>query len=195
MAAIAVPSPRPAAPKITVEEYLERERRATVRHEYVDGEVLEMPGETPTHNEIAGNIYRKLGNNFEARACKVYMEGIRVRVTPTRYRYPDVVALCGQAQFDSDNPPALLNPFVIFEVLSPSTEEFDKDENFVEYRQVASLTDYVLVAQDEALVIHYTRTAPNRWALTEYTDLSDAFMLASLEVTLALTDVYRQIVF
>ena len=195
MAAIAVPSPRPTAPKITVAEYLEQERRATVRHEYVDGEVLEMPGETPTHNEIAGNIYRKLGNIFEERACKVYMEGIRVRVTPTQYRYPDVVAFCGAAQFDSDNPPALLNPFVIFEVLSPSTEGFDRDEKFVEYRQVASVTDYILVAQDEALVIHYTRTAPNRWTLTEYTTLTDVFTLASLEVTLTLTDVYRKIAF
>jgi Uma2 family endonuclease len=123
------------------------------------------------------------------------MEGIRVRVTPTQYRYPDVVVLCGEPRFDLETPPALLNPSVIVEVLSPSTEAFDRDEKFVEYRQIAGLSDYVLVAQDQLLVIHYKRESPNRWALTEYTDLSDALTLAPLDVTLSLKDVYRKVLF
>jgi Uma2 family endonuclease len=195
MSAIAVPPPQPAKQKVTVQEYLERERRAKLRHEYVDGEILEMSGETPAHNRIAGNIYLKLEIAFGERPCGAFMENIRVRVTPSQYRYPDVVALCGEPHFDAENPPSLLNPTVIFEVLSPSTEGFDRDEKFVEYRQIAAFNDYVLVAQDQVLVIHYARQGPHRWQLTEYTALSDVLTLTTLAVTLSLTDVYRKIAF
>ncbi len=171
------------------------ERTAGVRHEYVDGEILAMAGESPAHNRVAGNIYRLLGNIFEERECEVFIENVRLRVTPTQYRYPDVVALCGEAQFDDTKPPSLLNPSVIFEVLSPSTEGFDRDEKFMEYRQIAGLTDYLLVAQDAALVIHYARQSPNQWTLTEYTALTDALSLPALEVALPLSDIYRKIRF
>jgi Uma2 family endonuclease len=180
---------------MTVQEYLEFERCATARHEYVNGEVLEMPGESPKHNRIAGNIYLKLELAFGERACEAFMENIRVRVSPSQYRYPDVVALCGKPQFDSDHPPSLLNPAVIFEVLSPSTEAFDQDEKFAEYQQIDDLTDYVLVAQYGRLVIHYVRQTPDHWTLTRYRDLSDTLTIATLEVTLALSDVYRKITF
>lgn len=189
---VAQPSSRP---KVSVQEYLEMERKSEVRHEYVDGVILAMSGETPTHNRIAGNVYRKFGNDFEERPCEAYIEGVRVRVTPTQYRYPDVAALCGDAQFDDTNPPALLNPSVIVEVLSPSTEKFDREEKFLEYRQIAGLTDYVLIAQDEILAIHYARQSPHQWALTEYTALEDTLHFASLEVTLSLADIYRKITF
>jgi len=180
---------------MTVQVYLEFERRATVRHEDMDGEVLEMPGDTPEHNQIVGNIYRNLSNQFEERECDVYFENIRVRVSPSQHRYPDVVALCGEPQFDSDYPPSLLNPAVIFEVLSPSTEAFDQDEKFAEYQQIDGLADYVLVAQYGRLVIHYVRQTPDNWTLTRYRAPSDTLTLATLEVTLALSDIYRKITF
>ncbi|HLK55493.1 MAG TPA: Uma2 family endonuclease [Chthonomonadaceae bacterium] len=183
------------ASKVTVQEYLERERTSDSRHEYVDGEILAMAGETPEHNRIAGNIYRKLGNAFEERPCETFIENIRVWVTPTQYRYPDVVALCGEAQFDNERPPSLLNPSVIIEVLSPSTERFDRDEKFVEYRQLETVTDYVLVAQDEILVVHYTRVSPNQWTVIVYTSLTDTLTFTTLEVSLGLADIYRKIIF
>ncbi len=196
---LAVPAPTvaslPPAPKITVQQYLEMERKSEVRHEYVNGKIIEMAGESPTHNRIAGNIYRHLGNRFEDQPCDVFIEGIRVRVTPTQYRYPDVVALCGEAQFDATRPPALLNPGVIFEVLSPTTEQEDRDEKWTEYQQLPSVTDYVLVSQNVVQVIHYVRVSDTHWTITIYHDLQNALTLASLNTTLPLADVYRKIVF
>lgn len=135
----AQPTARPLPPdasqpssdgKASVREYLEQERHADVRHEYVDGEILAMAGETPAHNRIARNICIALEQAFGERSCESFIENIRVRVTPTQYRYPDVVAVCGESQFDNEHPPSLLNPMVIFEVLSPSTEGYDRDEKF-----------------------------------------------------------------
>jgi Uma2 family endonuclease len=169
------------------------ERRSEVRHEYVNGEIRAMSGEKPVHNRVAGNIYFRLETAFGDRPCAAYFEGIRLRVTPTQYRYPDVTALCGDAQFDDENPQALLNPTLIVEVLSPSTEAFDRNEKFVEYWQIPSLTDYVLVAQDQYLVIHYARQSPTQWLLTVYTALTDTLTFASLDVSMSLSDVYRKI--
>lgn len=182
-------------PEVTVEQYLEMERRSKVRHEYVDGKVIAMAGESLAHNRIARNIVVKLETNFADNACETFMENIRVRVTPTRYRYPDVVALCGEAQIDDTNPPALLNPAVIFEVASPSTENEDRDEKWTEYQQLPSVTDYVLVAQNVVQVMHYVRESEERWVITIYHDLQNALTLASLNTTLPLADIYRKIVF
>ena len=101
-----VTSSLPPVPEVTVEQYLEMERKSETRHEYVDGKVIAMAGESSTHNLVAGNIYRQLGNRFEDQPCVVFIENIRTRVTPTQYRYPDVVALCGEAQFDNTKPAA-----------------------------------------------------------------------------------------
>jgi Uma2 family endonuclease len=190
------PSPTSALPtRKTLEEYFALERRSDVRHEYSNGYIRAMAGESPQHNRIAGNVYLRLEIAFGDRPCGAYFEGVRLRVTPTQYRYPDVMALCGDAQFDDENPPALLNPSAIIEVLSPSTAENDRTEKFVEYRQVEGLTDYVLVEQDRILVIHYARQSDTQWMLTEYTRLDDTFTLTSLEVSLTLADIYRKVVF
>ncbi len=178
-----------------MQEYLELERHSEVRHEYIDGELRAMAGETPEHNQIAGNIYRKFGNLFENRPCFAYIEGVRVRVTPTQYRYPDVVALCGNARFDAERPPALLNPGVIVEVLSPSTEAVDQDEKFEEYRQIDGVTDYVLISQDRVQVSHHVRQETGHWLVTEYTTLEDTVRFSGLEVEVTLTEIYRKIVF
>jgi Uma2 family endonuclease len=180
---------------MTVAEYLEMERKSEIRHEYVDGYIRAMSGETPRHNRIAGNVYRAFENRFENQPCSAYIEGIRVRVTPTQYRYPDIVALCGEEQFDNDNPPALLNPSVLVEVLSPSTQEFDRREKFIEYRQIAEMTDYLLIGQDQILVIHYARQSPTQWMVREYAALTDSLTLASLDVTVTLGEIYRKVSF
>jgi Uma2 family endonuclease len=192
----APPAPEPpATPKISVPEYFALERVSEIRYEYVDGEIIPMPGESLTHNRIALNFSILLDRAFEDRDCVVYIESVRLRVSPAKYRYPDVLALCGEPVTDGDNPPALLNPALIVEVLSPSTQAIDQGEKFFEYWQIPGLTDYVLVAQDAMSVTHCVRHNPRQWTATEYTGLADTLMFASLGVTLTLSDVYRKVVF
>lgn len=177
------------------EEYLAWEREQETRHEYVDGEILAMADESPEHNEIAGNIHFQFKLAFRGRPCKVYMEGVRVRVSPTRYRYPDVVAVCGEIAFAETNPRTLLNPTVIFEVLSPSTGLQDATDKLAEYTQLASVTDYVIVAQTQSLVIHHRRQSGQAWATRLHMQPDDRIRFESLDVTLTVADCYEGIIF
>lgn len=206
------PEPRyvwPGSIPMTVEEYLAWEPTVETRYEYADGyaipkhgvEELEdgtvraMSGEEPEHNRIAINVCGHIDRAFGERECQVYIENVRTRVSPTQYRYPDVVALCGEARFDNIRPPALLNPAVIVEVLSPSTESVDRGVKFLEYRQVSTVTDYVLITRDRPLVEHYARQRAGAWTFREYTALTDTLTFASIDVAITLADIYRRIVF
>ncbi len=171
------------------------ERTSDIRHEYIDGMVIAMSGESLEHNQIAGNVYVRIELAFGERPCRVFMEGIRVRVSPTRYRYPDVVALCGEPRVDDSNPPVLLNPNVIVEVLTPSTEQFDRDDKFMEYRQIDSLTDYVLIEQDHISVVHAARIGPTEWMIRDFSNSTDQLTFAALDVSLSLADIYRKVTF
>ena len=168
---------------MSVDEYRQLVRTSEIRYEYVDfyaipkdgveilenGEIRAMSGVSPAHNEIAGNVYFKIKLETVGRPCKAYFESIRVRVAPAKYRYPDVAALCGTAQFDADTPPCLLNPSVLVEVLSPSTQSVDRSDKLDEYRQIPTLTDYVLIAQERMFVTHYARHALLPWTVADYT--------------------------
>ncbi len=192
--------------KISVAEYHEMLRKSDVRLEYLDGvvmdmagrsvlnsEIVAMAGEMPQHNEIAGNVFFEFKGALQGRNCKVYFENIKVSVWATRYRFPDIVALCGDPEFDNQKPPSLLNPQVIIEVLSPSTAEFDKGDKFVEYKQIASLMDYVLIEQDKMQVTHYARQSPIQWTVTDYTKADDRIVLAPLNLDLTLAAIYQEI--
>ena len=180
-------------PKVSVADYLAMERHSDTRHEYVDGEVIAIAGESLEHNNIAGNILVEFRIAFRDRPCNAYMKNVRVRVSPTQYRYPDVVALCGATVRDEESPPALLNPGVIVEVLSPSTQSLDRNGKFTEYRGLDSLTDYVLVAQERVSVLHYVRQGELQWLIREYVNLSDVLTFAMLEVSFALSEIYRKV--
>ena len=171
------------------------ERASDIRYEYVEGEIIPMLGDSLAHNQIAGNFSVFLDRAFGDRDCAVYIESIRLRVSPTKYRYPDVLALCGEPVTDGKNPPALLNPMLVVEVLSPSTQAIDQGEKFFEYWHIPGLTDYVLVAQEAVSVTHCARQNDRQWSATEYTSLTDSLTFASLGVTLALSDIYRKMVF
>ena len=179
----------------TPEEYFEIDERAGERLEYVDGEILAMAGTSFEHNDVTSNICLEIKTQFRGRPCKVYMENIRVRVSETRYRYPDIVALCGAAQVAETRPPTLLNPMVIFEVLSSSTKNKDTGEKFDEYAQNNTLTDYVLVAQDAMRVRHYRRLNEKEWQVSTYTQAEEIVRLESLNVSLTLADIYNEITF
>ena len=190
----------------TVEEYLALERASEERHAYLDGQIYAMAGESPEHGDICSNLVIDVGAQLRGRPCRVWTKDTKVRSGPlpqTRrifkglFSYPDLVMVCGEPQFHDAYRDVLLNPTVIIEVLSPSTEAFDRGEKFRRYRIFnPSLSDYVLVAQDQPLIEHFVRQEHGQWLLAaSVSDLSGSVSLASIQCTLPLTNVYDRIVF
>ncbi len=179
----------------TQEQYLALERSATYKSEYLNGQVLAMAGASLEHNTITANFVRVIGNRFTGRPCQVFSSDMRVKVITTRlYSYPDVVAVCGEMQFDDVQRDTLTNPSVIVEVLSSSTEAYDRGEKFAHYRRLSSLTEYVLVAQDRVRVERYLRQ-PDGWVLTEMSDLDSRLTLTSIDCDISLRDLYDKVEF
>ena len=179
---------------ITREEYLARERQAEYKSEYIDGEVVAMTGASRRHNLIATNIIISLGQQLKGLPCELYPSDMRVYIPATnKYTYPDVVAVCEEPQFEDSYIDTLLNPGLIIEVLSDSTEAYDRGKKFRDYRSIDSLAEYILVAQDESRIEQYLRQADGNWLLTERRFLEDIVTLASIQCTLALRDVYDKV--
>ena len=181
----------------TPEEYLALEVPAEYKSQYVDGEIFAMAGAQPWHIEVVDNITAALRTRLRGRPCKSYSSEMRVRSKPGNlWTYPDVVALCGKPIFDTDgDPQTLLNPQVIFEVLSPSTQTFDRGDKFRRYRQLESLTDYVLVSSDRRRVEHH-RVQPNGvWICEEYSHQNSRFRLVTLDCELPLAEIYEGVTF
>jgi len=133
----------------TPEEYLEYERKSEIRHEYIDGEIYEMAGANKRHNRISVNVVRLLDNQLLERDCNVYGSDMRVRITSIgKYTYPDVIAVCGEEIFEDETEDTLLNPMLIVEVLSKSTEAYDRGGNFEYYQTIESFQEYVLITQE-----------------------------------------------
>ena len=178
----------------TPEEYLALERKAEYKSEYFAGEIFAMSGASERHNLIVGNVFAMLHIQLRKRPCRVYMSDMRVRVSPTGlYTYPDIVALCGEPQFDDEQKDTLLNPAVIIEVLSPSTEAYDRGEKFAHYRKLSSVAEYVLISQEKPHVEHFVRQPDNQWLLSETSNLHDAVQLPSINCALALDEVYEKV--
>jgi len=181
-------------PRLTPEQYLALERQAAYKSEYFAGETFAMAGASERHNMIVTNISREISLQFKGRPCKNYSNDLRVRISSTGlYTYPDVVAICGEAQFEDEHQDTLLNPTVIVEVLSPSTEAYDRGEKSWHYRQIASLAEYLLVAQDRRHIEHYVRQADGQWLLSETGNLQDTIHLPSINCDLALAEVYDKV--
>ncbi len=181
---------------LTSEEYLAKERKAEYKSEYFKGEMFAMSGASREHNLIAGNLSRELGNQLLDRPCEVYQSDMRVKVSRTGlYTYPDVVIVCGEPRFEDTDVDTLLNPTVLFEVLSETTENYDRGKKSVYYRTLPSLQEYVLVAQDKCHVEQFTRQPDNRWLLWETDDLEGVLNLPSIGCELKLTDVYAKVTF
>jgi Uma2 family endonuclease len=177
--------------RFTPEEYLTLERKAEYKSEYYDGEIFAMSGASRQHNLIAGNIFAALHAQFRNRPCEAYTSDMRVKVRPgNMYFYPDVIAVCGQPQFDDVYKDNLVNPTVIVEVLSSSTEAYDRGDKALRYRQLASIQEYLLVSQEEPHVEHYVRQSDNQWLLAETSDLGATVQLASIDCTLTLAEIY-----
>ena len=182
-------------PRLTPEDYLAIERGAEYKSEYFNGEIFAMTGASEPHNAIVVNTTIQLGNQLKKRPCRLYANDLRVKVSPTgMYTYPDVAAACGELRFEDGYIDTLLNPSVIVEVLSPSTEAYDRGEKFAHYRRLDSLMEYVLVSQDKVRVEHYTRQAGG-WLLTEISDLDGVLRLASIDCSVRLRDIYDKVQF
>jgi Uma2 family endonuclease len=179
----------PTTEHISVEAYLERERHAEVRHEYVDGALLAMAGEKRTHNRLARRFALLLESHADAKGCEVVLETVKVRTRGTRYRYPDFAVSCAPG----DDPLFLDNPCLIVEVLSDSTETTDFGKKLDEYTHLPSLQRYVLVASDSRLVVVYRREG-TRWVVESLEDAGE-FDVPCLEVTLTLDQIYAGLEF
>jgi Uma2 family endonuclease len=179
--------------RYTPEEYLAIERKAMFKSEYCNGYITAMAGASRAHNRIAGNMYRKVSDQLEDRPCEAFISDIRVRTSlDGLYTYPDVVAACGELIFEDEKLDTLLNPNLIVEVLSPSTEAYDRGEKFDRYKAIASLREYVLVAQDEVLVERFLKQG-EEWVRTEYRDLGATLILESIGCAIPLREIYDRV--
>lgn len=178
----------------TPEQYLEIERKAEFKSEYVNGEMIAMAGASREHILIVTNLVRELGNRLRTGTCETYAADMRTRISPTRYTYPDVVVACGP-EFEDDSLDVLLNPLVIVKVLSPTTESDDRGWKFAHYRRSPILTDYIMIAQNRPSVEHYSRHGQDLWTLREYDALSDVLLLPTLSCELSLADIYERLTF
>ncbi|MYF97838.1 Uma2 family endonuclease [Candidatus Poribacteria bacterium] len=176
-------------------EYLIMEREADFKSEYRNGNVVMMPGASRQHNLISGNIFGQLYVQLLDRTCEVYINDMRVKVSESGlYTYPDVVVVCDEPRFEDGYFDTLLNPTVIAEVLSPSTENYDRNEKFMSYQTLESLQEYILISQDAVHVEQYIRQ-DSEWILREYLSLDDMFQTASIECQLALRAIYAKVRF
>ena len=180
---------------ISPEEYLVLERAAEHRSEYVNGAIVAMAGATSTHNIIAGNISRLIGNQLVDRPCVSYGSDMKVRIERANdFRYPDVSAVCGPVLFHDQTEDAYVNPALIVEVLSPGTERYDRTGKFALYRLIETFTEYLLVAQDR-LHIELSRKQPDgRWRSLEFIepDPTELVILESIGCTLRIAEIYHK---
>ena len=200
---------RAAQARLTPEEYIAFERKAPPdseisRYEYLNGELIAMSGASRAHNLITGNIVGELHNLLKGSGYETYANAMRVSAPVTSsYFYPDVVVVCEEPRFEDDVFDILLNPIILVEVLSPSTEAYDRGEKFSHYRHLASLQEYILVSQDKVLVERYRRpqkreTAPvtaKDWIFTAFQELADILPLTAIQCELPLQEIYERVTF
>jgi Uma2 family endonuclease len=180
----------------TPEEYLALDRAAEFKSEYHAGEIFAMAGGTEPHDTCIVNVTISLGSQLRGGPCRLFSADMRVHIpVADRYTYPDVTVVCGERQFADGRRDILLNPTLVVEVLSPSTEAHNRGDKAQAYRQLASLQEYLLIAQDRPHVEQYTRQPDGRWLLSEADQLDAAIRLSSLGCDLKLADVYADVSF
>jgi len=179
---------------LTPEEYLEIERKAEFKSEYRQGQMVAMAGAREAHNLIVAHIIAQLDQQFRSRPCRVYPSDMRVYISRVGvYTYPDVVAVCGDREFLDGQLDTLLNPNLIVEVLSPSTEAYDRIRKFESYRSIESLRVYLMVSSDRVHAELFTREADGRWSMREVNGLADTLEVASVGCTLRVSDLYDKV--
>lgn len=188
--------PAQPVPLLTEVEYLQHERQAEFKSEYLDGEIYAMAGASRRHNQITSNLVISLGSQLLEKPCGVYSSDMKVRTRTektNKYSYPDVVVVCGEEQFEDEKGDVLLNPLVIIEVLSESTEAYDRGLKFFHYQLIPSLHEYLLIAQDYCRVEKYLRQDNNHWVYSEYHDMQDIIEITTLQCQIKIAEIYRRV--
>lgn len=183
--------------KYTLDDYIELEKTSEERLEFWDGNVWSMSGASLPHNQVQGNIYFALRLKLRGKGCNIFSSDMRVKVPAyLPYRYPDISALCGEANFEKlKGLDVLTNPQLIVEILSDSTEAFDRGDKFTYYKSIESFIEYLLVAQHRPHVTQYVKQADNSWSYKEVNELSEKIYVASLDCELNLEELYRDVIF
>lgn len=177
---------------MTPEQYLEIERNAEYKSEYYAGEMFAMAGASEAHGLISINLAALLHSQLRRSQCRPFVSDLRVNIPATGlYTYPDIVVTCGERKFIDAKADTLLNPVLIAEILSPSTEAYNRGRKFEHYRNIPTLNEYLLVAQDRIPVDLYTRQTAGAWLLTSASQLSDTLALPSINCSVLLADLYE----
>ncbi len=181
--------------RLSPQEYLAIERKSETRNEYYNGEMFAMAGKSREHNLISVNLLRDIGNQLEDRPCEAYPSDMRVSIEATGlYTYPDVSVVCGEPRFEDRELDTLLNPTVIIEILSPTTEAYDRGFKFRQYRHIDSLREFVLISQDRMMVERYTRQGCD-WLFSDMTDAHQILNLESIGCQISLGRIYAKVAF
>lgn len=183
--------------KLSPDEYLEFEREAETRHEYVDGKIYDMAGESLAHSQVCVNIAREISFLLKGSSCQALSPNMKVRAeTKGLIAYPDLSIVCGEPVFHDIKRDVLLNPKVIIEVLSPSTQRYDQTKKFFRYRkEIPSLTDYILIYQDVAFAEHHAKNDEGNWEHNGFDGLADTFRIPSINCEIPMTEIYDRVDF
>jgi Uma2 family endonuclease len=180
----------------TAEEYLELEIASETRNEYRNGEIIPMTGGTPNHNELSSNLIIALKTALKGKPYRVFIADQRLWIPDANlHTYPDIMVLSKPIELQIGRKDTVINPCFIAEVLSKSTQNYDKSEKFTAYRTIPSFQEYLLINQYRIQVEHYVKTAANQWLLSEYEDPNTILSLSSFDLQIQITDLYENIVF
>jgi Uma2 family endonuclease len=188
----------PQISRMTPQEYLDWESHQQIRHEYIDGEVFAMAGGTRSHNRIAGNLFTALDSYLQPKGCEIYFADVKVQLSKSSaYHYPDLVVTCDRRDLEAKNRESeqfIQFPSLIFEVLSPSTEAYDRGGKFVQYRKLETLQEYVLIQSEQIGVECFRKNAEGLWVLYPY-EAGETITFESIGFSLSVIDLYRQVRF
>jgi Uma2 family endonuclease len=183
--------------RYTAEEYLKLERAAEFRHEFLDGQIFAMAGESLSHSRICINLAIEAGSKLKGKPCEALSPNMKVRTSAASlFAYPDLTIVCGKPQFHDTKKDVLTNPQVIFEVLSPSTETYDRTTKFHRYRMGnETLTDYILVSQDKTFVEHFTKQPDGNWLYRSLSEMTEVLRIEIIDCELSLQEIYDRVEF
>ncbi|MBW4421723.1 MAG: Uma2 family endonuclease [Myxacorys californica WJT36-NPBG1] len=180
----------------TLEEYLELERNAEFRSEYDNGKITPMTDGTTNHNQISGNSYIALSLGLRRQNFRVFIADVRLWIpTERKFRYPDVMVVAGQPDYYNDRQDTITNPQVIIEVLSDSTEDFDRNGKFTLYQSVPTLQEYILIDQNQIAIHQFFKTGHKRWTIDQYDEQDSELVLKSFDLKIAIADLYEKVDF
>lgn len=180
---------------LTDEEYLSVEREAFEKSEFINGRVVAMAGASENHNVISSNAFGEIWTQTKKGNCRAFSSDMRVKAKKGNYYYPDIVVVCGERKFEDNKKDVLLNPKAVIEILSKSTRLKDRNEKLDSYMSLASLTDYVLIEQDQQRIEHFIKISEKEWKVNLLTEKTDRLILESINCEITLEEIYREVKF